>query len=73
MGAPIPPLRLTGSHTCDRCGSIHGPHFRGYWGTLCFDCETDRVIQGNDFRSFVMLSGVVVMIAAIALTVATQF
>jgi hypothetical protein len=69
MGAPIPPIRLVGSHTCDRCGSAQGPHFRGYWGTLCVDCEIHRCLRGDTWRRLVIIAGLAALSAAIALAV----
>ena len=73
MGAPIPPIRLAGSHTCDRCGSAQGPHFRGYWGTLCLACEINRCLRGDAWRRLVIVAGVVSLFAAIALAVVGPF
>lgn len=70
MGAPLPPLRLIGSHTCQRCGSTDGPHFLGYWGTLCFCCEIDRINSGNQWRFFAVVFGLATLSALITLSLA---
>jgi hypothetical protein len=73
MGAPLPPLRLIGSHACDRCGSTEGPHFLGHWGTLCLFCEVNRVRFGYQWRFFAVVAGLVALLALTSLFVAALF